>query len=160
MDCAGFHGSFLGVLVRLIRWIVQLLYLSTYIVFFRPIPELVSEDLENLAAAPSLLAVCVVCEVVGRDSSEAVFQVVWSWPRVAGGYCDFGRRFRCSCWLEVAQVGVFYGLECHGSCCEWLVGVFVEWYACMRLDSPASSFHIPTRPFLARNAATLADGAT
>jgi hypothetical protein len=65
VDCAGFHGSFLGVSVD---GFVSCGFGLAYIVLFRPVPELVSEDLEDLPAAPSLLAVRVVCEVVWRDS--------------------------------------------------------------------------------------------
>ena len=103
---------------------------ATYIVLFRPIPELVPEDLEDLAATPSLLAVCVVCEMIGRDPSQAVFQVVWSWPGIARCDGDFGRGRRCSRWFEVAQVRGFHGLESHGSCCVRLVGILAIVYAC------------------------------
>jgi hypothetical protein len=101
VDCAGFHGSFLGVSVD---GFVSYSFGSTYIVLLRPVPELVSEDLEDLAAAPSLLAVRVVCEVVWRDSSEAVFQVVGSWPGITGCDGDFRRRSRCWRGFEAAQI--------------------------------------------------------
>ena len=90
--------------------------IRTYIVFLWPVSELISEDLEDLSAAPSLLAVGVVCEVVGCDSPQAVFQVVWSWPRIARCDSNGRRRSRCRSGFETTQVRALYCLEGHASC--------------------------------------------
>jgi hypothetical protein len=65
-----------------------------YVVFGWTITEFVFENLEDLAASPSLFAVCVVGIVIGDYSSEAEFfvQLVGSGPGIAGCCDDVGRR--------------------------------------------------------------------
>lgn len=60
--------------------------MGTYVVLRRSITELADEDVVQLATAPPLFAVCVVCEMIRRDLSQSIFQIVWSWPGIAG--CD------------------------------------------------------------------------
>lgn len=41
---------------------------ATYIVFWTSISKLCGEDVEDFSSSPSLFAICVVCEVIWRDS--------------------------------------------------------------------------------------------
>lgn len=97
-----------SVLVRLLR----ALSFPTHIVFRRSIPEFAGENVEQTASSPSFLAVGVVGEVVGCDSSKSVLEIVWSRPRICGSNGDFGRRFE--------DFGLFLDLFCghdgHAGC--------------------------------------------
>ena len=65
---------------------------STYIVLDWAVPELILEDVQNLASSPSLFAERVVREVIWCDSSQSPVENVRSWPGIAGRNGDFGRR--------------------------------------------------------------------
>ena len=62
------------------------------VVLERPVAELVREDVDDGPAAPALLAIGVVGEVVGAHLAEAVLEVVRPRPGIAGRYDDGRRR--------------------------------------------------------------------
>jgi hypothetical protein len=53
-----------------------------------PVPEFRGKDIKDLTSAPALLAECVVGEVVGRNATEAVREIIRSRPGVARRYGD------------------------------------------------------------------------
>jgi len=67
---------------------------STYIVLNRSVSKLVCEDLQDFSVSPSFLAICVVGIVVWCDPAKAIFEVIWSWPRIAGCNHHRGRRWQ------------------------------------------------------------------
>ena len=69
------------------------LFYGFLVVLGGPVAELAREDVENFPSPPSFLAEGVVCEVVGRHLAQAIFEVVWRWPGVAGRDCDGWRLF-------------------------------------------------------------------
>lgn len=65
---------------------------GTYIILYRPIPELALEYLQDLATPPSLLAVGIISVMIGPHFAQSIFKVVGSRTWVAGRDCDGGRR--------------------------------------------------------------------
>lgn len=77
---------------------------SLHIVCLRSISKLGSKNVKQLSPPPSLLAVGVVCVVVGVYLSKATFKVVGSRPRIARG-SNYVRRSVDS-WLILLMVGI------------------------------------------------------
>jgi hypothetical protein len=78
----------------------------TYIVFWLPIPKLGSEDLDQLAATPSLLAVGVISIMVWGDATETTIQIVRRRPWIARGHEYIGSLFngvRGGNWIDVHE---------------------------------------------------------
>jgi hypothetical protein len=73
---------------------------SVFIVGQGSVSEFALEDVEELSAAPSLLAPGFVCVMIWSDPSQPVFEVVRLWPRLSGCYGGFCCRSMV-CWLFV-----------------------------------------------------------
>lgn len=69
-------------------------YLTSFyrilVVLSRPIPKLGGKDIQQLTSAPSLLAERVVREVIGRDPTQAVLEIIRSRPWVTRCDCNLG----------------------------------------------------------------------
>lgn len=74
----------------------------SYIVFKGPVSELGREDVQQLPPAPSFFAVSVVSVVIWCYATEALLEVVWAWPWVAGRNCHFRRWFECIWWWDAS----------------------------------------------------------
>lgn len=91
----------------------------TYIILYWPVPELARKDIQQLPAAPSLLAVGVVGVMVGMHAAQSILPKVRSRPGIAWRRQDL--RWR----LEGVGLGLssepglgFYCCERHGRRCR------------------------------------------